>query len=178
MEKIKEPREKIEYYHNKTNSLYDDDKLDEKDIDELDYLRNNMTQEYTTGKINKEQYDKLVDEISINYNRILKNELDSLDNILENYKETKLADIQKKVKDIHNKGKINNEQFNELKKEISIIYADICRKKIDTLDDLKKEDTEKQIQYLKDEIDDAYSKEKITELHYNILQKKISRYEK
>jgi len=70
---------KIEYYHNKTNSLYDDDKLDEKDIDELDYLRNNMTQEYTTGK--------------------------------------------------HSKGKINNEKFNELKKDISIIYADIYRKK-------------------------------------------------
>jgi len=79
MEKIKEPREKIEYYHNKINSLYDDDNLDEKDIDELDYLRNNMTQEYTTGK--------------------------------------------------HSKGKINNEQFNELKKDISRIYADIYRKK-------------------------------------------------
>jgi len=48
--------------------LHDDGKLDEKDIEELDNLRKTITNEYTKGKINKEQFDKLIDEISINYN--------------------------------------------------------------------------------------------------------------
>ena len=47
------------------NNLQDDSRLDEKDIDKLDSLRKTITNEYTKGKINKEQFDKLIDEISL-----------------------------------------------------------------------------------------------------------------
>jgi len=65
-----------------------------------------------------------------------------------------------------------------LKKEISLRYKEIYRKKIDSLDGLEKEEKEKQINQIQDEIEEAYSKEKINELHYNLLQKKLSKYEK
>ena len=65
-----------------------------------------------------------------------------------------------------------------MKKEISLRYKEIYRKKIDSLDGLEKEEKEKQINQIQDEIEEAYSKEKINELHYNLLQKKLSKYEK
>jgi len=63
-----------------------------------------------------------------------------------------------------------------LKKEISIRYEEICKKRKDYLNDLSKEEKEKQISQIQEEIEEAYSKEKITELQYNLLQKKISKY--
>ena len=65
--KSKSQGKKLEYYSYKINGLYDDGRLDGKDIDSIDFLRNNITNEYTKGKINKEQFDKLVDETSIKY---------------------------------------------------------------------------------------------------------------
>jgi hypothetical protein len=58
--------------------LYRDGKLDKNDIDHLDKLRNSITDEYTRGKINKEQSDKLIDETSISYHEIFRREIDSL----------------------------------------------------------------------------------------------------
>ena len=60
-----------------------------------------------------------------------------------------------------------------MKKEISLRYREMFRKKIDLLDHFQKEDKEKQLWSIKDEMDDAYSKEKITELQYNLLQKNL-----
>ena len=55
--------------------MYNDGKLDRNDIQELDNLRDNITDEYTRGKIGKEQYDKLGDVISISYGEIFTNSL-------------------------------------------------------------------------------------------------------
>lgn len=50
-------------------------------------------------------------------------------------------------------------------------------KKIKALDGLDKEDKEKQTRFVKDIIVNAYSTEKINELHYTLLREKISKYE-
>ena len=175
--KTRNQGKKLEYYHNQIYRLYDDDKLDEKNIDKLDNLRNTITNEYTKGKINKEQFDKLIDETSINYREIFKEKLNSLDSLSQNDKEKQLNNT-KKNKDTYVKGKINSEQFTELKKEISIQYEEIYKKRMDSLNDLCEEEKEKQISQIQDEIEEAYSKEKITELHYNLLQKKLSNFKK
>ncbi|HEY6534507.1 MAG TPA: hypothetical protein VIY08_01655 [Candidatus Nitrosocosmicus sp.] len=75
----------------------------------------------------------------------------------------------------YTKGKINNEQHENLKKELSIKYEDVYNKRIDHLDYLAIPEKEKQINHLQDEIEEAYySKEKITESQYNLLQKRLA----
>ena len=169
---------KLNSYHKKISLKHNDGKIEEKDIIYLDNLKNSISDTYANGKLNKEQYDKLLDEISDKYKEILKHEIASLDKLSESDKEIELNKLKEKIDIIYDKGKLNKEQFTNLKKEISIIYAEIYRKKIDILNDLQKVDKEKELQSIKDEMDVAYSKEKITEMHYNLLHKKLSKYEK
>jgi YVTN family beta-propeller protein len=168
---------RLGYYHNQINGLLDDGRLDEKDINKIDFLRNNITDKYTNGKINKEQFDKLKEEISLRIREIFKNEIDSLD-ISENEKEKKLTTLTDKIDDIYNKGKINKEQFDKLKEEISLRYREIFKNEIDYLDNLSEYDKEKRLNEIKIDIEDAYADEKINELHYNLLQKKLLKYDK
>jgi hypothetical protein len=49
-------------------------------------LSDNIKDEYTRGKINKEQYDKLVDEISKSYVEIFAKEIDSVSKLADNDK--------------------------------------------------------------------------------------------
>ena len=85
-------------------------------------------------------------------------------------------ELKKIIQDTYGKGKINNKQFTDLKKEISIQYLEIYKKRIDSLKNVSKEQKAKQTTSIKENIDDAYSKEKINELHYTLLKEKISNY--
>ena len=67
--RVKKQGSRLDYYHNELKDLYNDWKLDENDIEKLNKLRDSIADEYTRGKINKEQYDNLGDEISISYKR-------------------------------------------------------------------------------------------------------------
>ena len=140
-------------------------------------MRDNISDEYTIGKINKESYDKLGDEISISYGEIFTKVIDSLNNLSENDKLKQLCTIISDIEDMHAKGKINNEYYTNLKKETSILYQDIFKKKIDSLNNLPENDKGKLLGETKDDIYDAYSKEKISELHYTLLKEKLSNYE-
>jgi hypothetical protein len=77
----------------------------------------------------------------------------------------------------YSEGKINNEQYSNLKNEISVLYEEIYRKRIDSLNDLSNEDLNREIvmQKIQEDIRDAYSKGKITELHYKLLNEKIAK---
>jgi YVTN family beta-propeller protein len=78
------------------------------------------------------------------------------------------------VTDAHSKGKVNELHYNSLKNEISMLYEEIFRKGIESISNSPKNDSSKeQINKLKNDIEIAYSKEKIRELHYNLLNKKI-----
>jgi hypothetical protein len=81
------------------------------------------------------------------------------------------------ISDAYSKGKINSEHYSNLKDEISVLYQEIFKKRIQSLNNIShKEDKQKQVEKMKDDLDDAYSKAKLTELHYNLLNKKISEY--
>jgi YVTN family beta-propeller protein len=121
--KAKKQGSKLDHYHNEVKNLYNDGRLDTNDIKELNNLRENITDEYTRGKI-------------------------------------------------------NNEYYTNLKKEISILYEEIFKKRIDSLYNLPENDKVKLLDEIKDDISDAYSKEKISELHYNLLKERLSIYEK
>jgi YVTN family beta-propeller protein len=176
--KTKKQGSKLDHYHDEVKNLYNDGRLDRNDIGTLNILRDKITDEYTRGKINKEQYDKLGDEISINYREIFIKEIDSLNNFSENDKVERLSEIRSNIEDTHAKGKIKDEYYTNLKKEISILYEEVFKKRIDSLNNLPENDKVKLLDKIKDDISDAYSKEKVNELHYTLLKEKLSKYEK
>jgi YVTN family beta-propeller protein len=102
---------RLNSYHQEMNSLYDDGKLDESDFNRLDILNHNISDAYSEGKI-------------------------------------------------------NNEQYMNLRKEISILYEEIYKKRIESTHDLSR---------LREDIADAYSKDKISEIHYKLLNERISK---
>jgi hypothetical protein len=114
---------KLNHYHQKIKSLYDDGKLDDRDMDSLDKLKIDITDSYSKGKINEKHYERL-----------------------------------------------NN--------EISMLYEEVFRKRIESLSNSPKNTSSKeQLKKLKYDIENAYSKQKITETQFNLLNKKISEFE-
>ena len=53
--RVKKQGSRLDYYHNELKDLYNDWKLHENDIEKLNKLRDSIADEYTRGKINKEQ---------------------------------------------------------------------------------------------------------------------------
>jgi hypothetical protein len=66
-------------------------------------------------------------------------------------------------------GKISNEQYTNLKTEISIFFQEIFKKRIDSSDG-----NETLLKEVKEDVEDAYAEEKISEKHYKLLIEKIS----
>ncbi len=105
---------KLEYYHNSIKDLRKDGIIDQKDISQLDMLRNNITDDYTRGKINKDQYDKLEEEVSIKYREVFKNEIGLLDNLSKSDRENGMTKLRNSIEDAYATGKINELQYNLL----------------------------------------------------------------
>ena len=57
-------------YHKRISLIYDDGKLDENDLVSLDRLRESISDDYARGKINKEHYESLRNEVSSSYEEI------------------------------------------------------------------------------------------------------------
>jgi YVTN family beta-propeller protein len=126
--KSKNQVKKLEYYYHEinklnTDSLQDNGKISDEDLTNINNSRHHIEQQYTRGKINKEQFDKLADDLSKKYREIFKNEIDYLNKLPKHNKEERLIEIKR-------------------------------------------------------DIEDAYADEKMNELHYNLLQKKLLKYEK
>ena len=82
-----------------------------------------------------------------------------------------LNKLNQNVSDSYSAGKITSEQYTNLKNEVSAAYQKIFKKRIESITNPSTEDVNK----IKNEIEDAYSDRKITELDYNLLNGKISR---
>jgi hypothetical protein len=89
-----------------------------------------------------------------------------------------LDKIKRDIANAYSTGKIGNEHHDNLNNEISLLYQEVFKKEIDSLNSLtNNEDKMKLLNKLHSDIEDAYSKEKVTEKHYNLLKEKISDYE-
>ena len=88
-----------------------------------------------------------------------------------------LDSMNSNIADAYAKGKINNEQHANLKKEVSALYEEIYRKQIDSLKESSDSNANRKalIEQMREEILDAYSKGKIGELHYNLLNERIAK---
>jgi uncharacterized membrane protein len=84
--------------------------------------------------------------------------------------------INKNIINAYSEGKINNEQYSNLKNEISVIYEEIFRKRVNSFNHSGKKDSDREIiKKIEEDIKDAYSKGKISELHFNLLKEKIAK---
>ena len=116
---------KLNYYHKRIFNLYDDGKLDEKDIEKLDNLKISISDNYAKGKINSEHYANLKDEISLLYQEICNKKIDSLSNSLSSAeKANSLQKIKNDILDLYSKGKINELHYNLLEKKMSSYIDD------------------------------------------------------
>ena len=110
---------RLNSYHKKMSSIYDDGKLDERDAQRMNTLNNEILNAYSEGNI-------------------------------------------------------NNEQYTNLKSENSALFEEIFRKRIDSLKESFDEDKSRSLDRIKDDIRDAYSKGKISELHFKLLNERIA----
>ncbi|MFZ0556350.1 MAG: YncE family protein [Nitrososphaeraceae archaeon] len=78
--------------------------------------------------------------------------------------------LNRNISDSYAEGKISNEQFMHLKNEVSTAYQEIFKKRIESITGQNTDALNK----IKRDIKDAYSTGKIVELHYNLLNEKIS----
>jgi len=116
--RAKKQGSKLDHYHNEVKSLYNDVELNSKDTKKLNELKNDIADDYSKGRINKEQYDKLGEEISVYYRKIFTNEIDSMKNLSENEKVKQLSGIKSNIEDAHAEGKINELHYNLLKERL------------------------------------------------------------
>ena len=164
------------------------------DDDELSVLSNsfnymvnslkniNKQDEYSKEKINEMHYESLKNEISILYEKIFRNRFNnSLNNNYPSNKkpiENQLSEIRNEIEYTYSEGKLDEIRYTSLVNNISILYQEIFKKEIDSLNSLtNNEDKIKLFNNIRSDIEDAYSKEKVTEKHYNLLKEKISEFE-
>ena len=91
----------------------------------------------------------------------------------------RLNKLNKSISDEHSQGRITKEQYENLKKDVSVRYYGIFSERLDPSMELRGADvSHENLDGIKKEITDAYSKDKITELHYKLLNEKISKMTK
>jgi YVTN family beta-propeller protein len=134
--RMKKQGNKLDHYRKELKHMYKDGKLDNKDINSLDKLRDTITDEYARGKISKEQFDKLLDDISISYQEIFKREIDSVMIVSSDKdKEKGLNEIRDDIENACAKGKISELHYNLLNKRIESI---VNTNKSQTSDNVKR----------------------------------------
>jgi YVTN family beta-propeller protein len=111
---------RLNHYHQKIKSLFYDGVLDNRDISLLDNLVIDITDAYSKGKIYEIQHNSLKNEITILYDRILRNSIDVLTNSADVISSKK--DLQKlkiNVEKALSEQKITQTQFELLIKKFS-----------------------------------------------------------
>jgi YVTN family beta-propeller protein len=114
---------KLNYYHNRIDSLYGDGKLDENDIAALEELRSSIVGAYSEGKLNEKHYKNLRNEMSVLYEKIFRKRIDDAVNSSKDSSKKKivgeqLAQIRNDVKSAYSEGKINEKHYDLLSKDI------------------------------------------------------------
>jgi hypothetical protein len=126
--KSKKHQGKLNDYQNKLKDLYKDDKFDKSDNDILDRLRESIISGYIKGDLTKNQFDVLLNNVSIKYNEIFQNEINLLKNEIDNENKPKLInEIQSDLDDAYSKEKINEKHYNLLKEKVSE-FENTCKK--------------------------------------------------
>jgi YVTN family beta-propeller protein len=89
-----------------------------------------------------------------------------------------LNKIRNDLSNTYAKGKISEQQYQNLKGETGVLYEEIHRKRIDFLDGPLKHNSkdDRLLTTIKKDIDDDFAKGKISKEHYDLLNKKIESF--
>ena len=100
-------------------------------------------------------------EISRIYNdgRVDRSDVESLDN------------VKTIIENRYSKGNINSEHYAQVNGQLSVLYHEIYKKIIDSLNPGDKSDSS--LTKIREEVEDIYAKGKLNELHYTLLDKKL-----
>lgn len=109
---------KLNYFHRRIMSIYDDGNLDRDDVDSLDRLKNKITEAYSSGKLTTEQYNSLNSQVSISYEEIFKQRIDSLKKDDMEFNQM-IKKIEDDITDAYSKGRLLELHYNLLKHKIS-----------------------------------------------------------
>jgi YVTN family beta-propeller protein len=104
--------------HNTIESMYEDGKLDENDIEALNKLNNYITHAFVKGKITDQHYSHLKNEISVLYEEIHRKRIDSLNGRYDIHNGKLLDQIKYDIEDAYAKGKITDQHYKLLNKKI------------------------------------------------------------
>ena len=107
---------RLDHYHNEVKNLGN---LDSEDIGELNNLKDNIADEYSRGRITKEQHDTLANEISVRYREIFKKEMDSLDSLPDDEKIKLLHKLNDDISDAYARERINDLHHTLLKERLT-----------------------------------------------------------
>jgi YVTN family beta-propeller protein len=88
-----------------------------------------------------------------------------------------LDELNRNIGDSYARGKITDQHYTNLKNEISLLYGEVFKKRIDSLNGKITNDDVRSLTEIKEVIEDAYAKGKISDQHYNLLNKKIESFE-
>lgn len=78
------------------------------------------------------------------------------------------------IENAYSKGDINSEHYTQLNDQISVLYHEIYKKLIDSL---KPDQNDMSLAKIREEVEDAYAKRKLNDLHYTLLDKKLKSIE-
>ena len=176
----KRQRRSLRHYRKRIDSLNNSKPDSQVDHETAEKLKNNITTAYSRGEINELQHEILKEEILQYHQGAISKTIDSLKNMSDRNNDQyiqALDETRKQIKDAYSEGKINSEHYTDLKNEISVLYDEIYRKRIDLLNGRHDRDSDRLLNQIKNDIEDAYAKGKISEQHYNLLNKKIESFE-
>jgi YVTN family beta-propeller protein len=86
--------------------------------------------------------------------------------------ESRIDHLEERIRRAYESGKISEQHYNNLKNKISILYEEIYRKRIDSING--KNSNGISLDKIKDDVKEAYAKGNINEQHYDLLNEKIS----
>jgi YVTN family beta-propeller protein len=115
--KARKEGQRVQTHHLVIKSLYDDGKVDEKDIPRLDKLKDDIMDDYANGNISEQHYNNLNNKISVLYEEIYKKKIGLL-----NGKDTNVAlltKIKEDINDSYAKGKISEQHYKLLNEKLS-----------------------------------------------------------
>jgi YVTN family beta-propeller protein len=87
-----------------------------------------------------------------------------------------LNELNSDIANDYSKGKISDKQYENMKNEISVLYQELHKKNIDSSNQSPEKFDVKELNNILSEVEDAYAKGKLNELHFTLLKDRIAQY--
>jgi hypothetical protein len=109
----------VSTYHYAIESLYKDNKIDERVMKQLDKLKHDIANDYAKGKISDKQYENTKNEISILYEKIFRKMIISMENLSDKVVAKKqFNEIANYIELVYSEGKLSELHYNLLIKRL------------------------------------------------------------